>query len=308
MIRGKRRHAGFQLLAWGTLAFNVAVVLWGAYVRATGSGAGCGSHWPLCNGVPVPRSPSVETWIEFSHRVSSGLAFILVLALALWAWRVLPRGDRARKAAFFSLLFMVLEAIIGAGLVLFELVAENPSALRAAAGALHLANTFFLLASLALATSPESGRLRLQPRRGTYPILGTVVFLGMTGAVVALGDTIFRPATLSQGIAQELQRGAHFAVRMRVLHPLAAILAATAVVYWLRKVHPGEFAAERRLRLLSYGILLAQLAAGLLNVVLLAPIWLQLVHLALADALWIALVLYGFRAAPLSAVEQGGVN
>jgi heme A synthase len=94
------------------------VILWGAFVRATGSGAGCGSHWPLCNGELVPRAPQVETVIEFIHRATSGLAFLLVLGLFVLAWRVYPKGDLVRRAAALSFLFIVTEALVGAGLVL----------------------------------------------------------------------------------------------------------------------------------------------------------------------------------------------
>ncbi len=51
-------QAWFSRYAWGVLLWNVLVALWGAYVRATGSGAGCGSHWPTCNGEILPRAPA----------------------------------------------------------------------------------------------------------------------------------------------------------------------------------------------------------------------------------------------------------
>ena len=60
------RMRPFTRFAWAVLAANLAVVAWGAFVRATGSGAGCGQHWPPCNGAVVPRSPTAETAIEFS--------------------------------------------------------------------------------------------------------------------------------------------------------------------------------------------------------------------------------------------------
>ncbi|HVR96418.1 MAG TPA: COX15/CtaA family protein, partial [Thermoanaerobaculia bacterium] len=138
----------FARYAWATLAYNVAVILWGAAVRATGSGAGCGSHWPLCNGEVLPRSPGVQTIIEFSHRVTSGLALLLVVGLVVFAFRARPRGDAARGAAVLSLLFILSEAAVGAGLVLFEMVAHNQSMARALWMAAHLINTFFLLGVL----------------------------------------------------------------------------------------------------------------------------------------------------------------
>ncbi|HET8547051.1 MAG TPA: COX15/CtaA family protein, partial [Bryobacteraceae bacterium] len=139
----------FQRYAWAVVACNVLVVLWGAYVRATGSGAGCGSHWPLCNGAVLPREPAAATIIEFTHRTTSGIALLSVAALVVWAFRVYPATHRVRRAALFALVFIVIEALLGAGLVLFRLVAENSSPARAAYLSAHLANTLVLLGLLA---------------------------------------------------------------------------------------------------------------------------------------------------------------
>src|SRR5688500_17618370 len=139
--------------AWTVLAYNVAVICWGAYVRATGSGAGCGNHWPLCNGEVLPRSPGLATMIEFSHRLTSGLALIGVAALLVWTFRAAGRGAPARSAAVCSLVFILLEAAVGAGLVLFELVADNATMARAMFMVVHLINPFLLLRPLSLSAS-----------------------------------------------------------------------------------------------------------------------------------------------------------
>ena len=106
----------FAKYAWGTLAYNVAVVVWGAYVRATGSGAGCGKHWPTCQGAVIPRAPQIETLVEFSHRLTSGLAFLAVLGLFVWAWRAYPKKHIVRTGAALSMGFILLESLVGAGL------------------------------------------------------------------------------------------------------------------------------------------------------------------------------------------------
>src|SRR5262245_62215656 len=87
-----RAPKAFIRFAWLTLGITIVVIVWGAVVRATGSGAGCGSHWPLCNGVVVPRSPSMATLIELGHRLTSGLALLLVLGLVIGAWRQIGRA------------------------------------------------------------------------------------------------------------------------------------------------------------------------------------------------------------------------
>ena len=120
----------FTKYAWFVLIYNIFVILWGAYVRATGSGAGCGSHWPTCNGEIIPRADEVETLIEFTHRLTSGLAFLLVLGMLIWALRAYPKGHRVRKASGAAMIFIISESLVGAGLVLFEWVAGNISASR----------------------------------------------------------------------------------------------------------------------------------------------------------------------------------
>src|SRR5215210_7122332 len=151
-------HTRLARFAWGVLAYNIAVILWGAFVRASGSGAGCGSHWPLCNGEVLPREPRIETIIELTHRVTSGIALLLVVGLVVMAYRHRPKGHPAHRAAVLTLIFMLTEAAVGAGLVLFELVADNQSMARAMFMATHLINTFFLLGAMTLTAHFASGR------------------------------------------------------------------------------------------------------------------------------------------------------
>jgi len=140
-----RSPDSFRRFAWFVVVYNLAVVLWGAFVRATGSGAGCGSHWPLCNGEVLPRAPSIETVIEFTHRLMSAVDGLLVLALVIWAFRAFGRRHPVRRWSLVGLVFLISEALVGAGLVRFELVADNDSMVRALVMSAHLINTFLLL-------------------------------------------------------------------------------------------------------------------------------------------------------------------
>src|SRR5690606_34080466 len=197
-------RTNFTRYAWFVLAFLLFVILWGAFVRATGSGAGCGSHWPLCNGVVIPREPAVETLIELAHRVTSALSGVLVLILLGWAFRLFPRGHIVRKAAVLSTLFIITEGLVGAGLVLFEWVAHNQSVARAISMAVHLVNTFLLLAAVSLtawwsgAKDEMAFRIRGTGATGRWfaGALVLLVVLGASGAVTALGDTLFPSGTL----------------------------------------------------------------------------------------------------------------
>ena len=295
--------------AWGVLAGNIAVILWGAYVRASGSGAGCGQHWPLCNGEVIPRSPSAQTLVEFSHRATSGLALLAVVGLLVWVWRACPRGAPARRAALWSMGFMLTEAAVGAGLVLFALVADNASAARALFMAVHLANTFFLLAALTLTTywTTNGPAVSVRERAGPAALVGLltagVLLVSVSGAVAALGDTLFPAASLAHAIEQDLSASSHVLIRLRILHPTFAVIVGLLVLVVAPRVPvstgtPAGSSPGTRVAALAA----LQISLGFVNVLLLAPVWMQIVHLLVADLLWIALILFG--AAALAVREQ----
>ncbi len=292
---------GFALFAWSLLVYDMAVVAWGGYVRATGAGAGCGSHWPLCNGEIMPRDPRVETLVELSHRASSGLALVLTIALLGWALRAYPGGHRVRRWAAAAVGFMIAEALIGAALVLFALVAHDASFGRALSVTLHLVNTFLLLASTALTAWSASTRPPERLRRdvGNGPIrwavgapLVAALIVAASGALTALGDTLFPAASVAAGFAQDFAPGAHAFVRLRALHPVFAVATAAGIVVasgFTRALRP-----TRRVRTLSRAaaaLAIGQVLLGMVDVLTLAPVYMQLAHLVLADTLWIALVL-----------------
>jgi len=289
----------FAKYVWFVLIFNLGVILWGAYVRATGAGAGCGNHWPLCNGEVIPRAEQIETLVEFTHRLSSGLAFLLVFGMLIWAWRIFPKGHRVRAGAILSMVFMISEALVGAGLVLFELVADNESTARALFISVHLVNTFILLACITLTARWASAGKGFVLRWGEAYIwvlmagfIG-VLILGMSGALTALGDTLFPVNSIEEGIRQDFSSTAHFLVRLRILHPTIAVMVAlylSMAISWISsKVRQNE---NKIIGRVIISLLLLQLLAGLINVLLLAPVWMQLVHLLLSDSVWIFLVLY----------------
>jgi heme A synthase len=264
-----------------TLAFVLGVILWGAYVRATGAGAGCGAHWPVCNGSVVPRDPSTKTLIEYTHRVSSGVSLVLVAVLFVLAWRAHPSGHTVRRAAGAALVLMLAEAALGAGLVLLELVALDASARRAIAMSLHLTNTFLLLAALGTCCwHAWVGPARARLRGGALvlaALLGFVV-VGISGAVAALGDTLAQLGV--QNAFVELLIG------LRVSHP---VLAATEGLLLLAAAQGAWSRARRPVAMLG-GLFALQLCLGAVNVALKAPVWMQMVHLLVADGVWLALV------------------
>lgn len=288
----------FRRFAWATLAYNIGVILWGAFVRATGSGAGCGEHWPLCNGVVVPRAPEVATIIEFTHRVTSGLALVAVLVLVLWARRIFPRGHTARRAASISLLFILIEALLGAGLVLLRYVESNASYGRAIYLSAHLTNTLILIGVLAWtawAARPGFTPRWLSMPRSVWWGLAAALAASASGAVAALGDTLFPATSFMDGVRAETASEASALLQLRLAHPVLAVAAAAYLIFlalgWHRR-HAAGWAAARVL----LGLTVLQLVAGAVNVLLLAPVWMQLVHLFLATQVWLALLLMGLDA------------
>ena len=284
----------FARYAWSVLAFNLAVVLWGAFVRATGAGAGCGKHWPLCNGEMLPRSPSLNTVIEFTHRVTSGIDLVLVALLVFWAFRAFPPRHAVRLGAALSAVFLITEALLGAALVLLEHVAKNQSSARAYSLSAHLVNTLTLLACLTLTAWWTAGKAPV--RRGGRAAwmaacsLGTVMILGVSGAIAALGDTLFPSRSLAEGWIRDFDPAASIFVRLRVLHPAIAILAGAWLVYYAVAT-AGRRPLLRPRAWMLLAMVAGQITAGVANLLLSAPVWMQLIHLLLADALWISLVL-----------------
>jgi heme A synthase len=291
MEPGQRRLA---LYAWGVVGYNLAVILWGAYVRATGSGAGCGNDWPRCNGRMTLSAPTAATVIEFTHRAMTVVDLVLVTALLAWALRAFGRRHRATLGAALACLFLLTEALIGAALVLLDHVARNASVNRAYSLSTHLVNTLTLLACLTLTAWWAGGRPAARPRGpGAWlaaASLGVFMLLGVSGAIAALGDTLFPARTLAQGFAQDMSPAANVFVRLRLWHPVLA----ACVTLWLALYGTLAIAKRPDVRL-GAGIVMTlaglQLSVGMANLFLRAPIWMQLTHLLVADLLWISLVL-----------------
>ena len=289
--------------AWGVLVYFIAVILWGTLVRATGSGAGCGNHWPLCNGTVMQHSASVNTMIEFTHRLTSGLSFFSVVGLLWWTFAGTVRGHLARAAAVASVVFTLIEAMLGAFLVKLGLTAQSQSPLRPAYLALHLANTLLLLAALTLTAHMLSrrkaflrGSIRLVAPFGAIATVVVVMIVGVTGSLAALGDTLFPSASLGAALAQDFSSASSWLVRWRWAHPTVAFVASIFLIWLL--VRAAQRTANwdnRGLSALVLLLLAAQYILGVLDVFLLAPVWLQVAHLLGADALWIALVVLTAR-------------
>lgn len=284
--------------ALATMAVNLVVILLGAFVRATGSGAGCGRSWPSCQGALIPSELEGATLIEFTHRAASGVALLMVLGLYLLVRR--SSSSLLRRAGLLSLVAIAGEALIGAGIVLFEWVADDASVARAIAVPLHLVNTLLLLAALTGVVVLLDGRRLVAPAAGlARPLVmgaGAMLLVAASGAVTALADTLFPAESLAEGLSADFSSTATFLTRLRVVHPIVAV-AASVLLIWLvsRPVAVQPWRDSVAARAVVW-LVVIQVVAGSLNVVLLVPVAMQLVHLLLADLLWIAFVWFGLDA------------
>lgn len=286
----------FSKLSWWFTAYLIAVILFGAWVRIAGAGAGCGNHWPLCNGEVTTIAEQTKKWIELTHRLTSALCGVFAMAFAYWASRM---GDRAvLRASWLTLFFVLMEGFIGAVLVKKELVVNDASMSRAVVIGLHLANTLLLVASataMAWLARPLVETRRIISRGLLAAAMGVLVLTNVTGAVTALGDTLFPLTPTLDGsllakVREDLTAGQHFLVRLRVIHPFVAVFAAalvSAVIGSIRRRFPDEPAMRR---LLHWPLMLVglQVLLGATNIVLAAPGWLQIVHLLGAQLVWVS--------------------
>ncbi len=300
----------FQRLTTLTFLLTLVVILWGAYVRASSSGAGCGSHWPLCNGQLLPIGDGVhkKTLVEFFHRATSGISLLLCFATFVYSLRFRVTRPLLSKFALLSLIFFVMEAVIGAGLVLLELTDQNSSSARAIAISLHLVNTFFLLfflsgliwASRQNAATQEFFKFRdillfkieEQKLLRFFSLVSFFLMLvvGTSGAIVALGDTLFPVSSLREGLMQDLSPTVHFLIKLRIYHPLIALFTSFVLLFYsyYMRTHIKSARAYFFSMFLSF-LVITQFSLGILNWILLAPVWMQITHLLFADLLWITL-------------------
>jgi heme A synthase len=293
----------FAKYAWLVLGWNIIVILWGVFLRASKSGDGCGQHWLTCHGEVVPSAPQLKTVIEFSHRVTRAFDGILVIIMVIWAI-VIWRSDRSAasgrvmKMAAASLVLVIVEGLLGAGLVLTGNTAETLTPERPFWMAAHLVNTLILLALVTLTAWFAENRkaLNFKVNAGHIAAIAAaaaaIFFVGISGSIAALSSMLFPAGSITEGMAQDFSATSHMLLRLRLLHPISAILTGVLLIFisdWLRKLK-GTPGVTRWSNVLSI-LILVQIAFGAATLLMLAPIVMQLGHLLLADSIWISFVL-----------------
>ncbi len=289
----------FSRFSWGLLAYVLIVILWGVYLRASGSGDGCGVDWPSCGGIfTVGKGAQAKTFIEYAHRASTMLLGFLLLAQIVWAWRLFPKKHPVRFTLGAALFFTILESWIGRHLVVNDLVAYSQAPERVFWFAAHQVNTLLLAASFALTAWWGGGQpapqLRKQGPFAALALFSLVALLGLTvtGAISALGDTLYPPENHLQVMEQAILPTANLVMKARPVHPYTAV-----VIAMFLSLAAGLFDHLRpspQTRRFAYGVWLmlgVQMILGLINIGLLAPLWMQILHTAAADVLWLSLIL-----------------
>ena len=302
----------FTEFAWAIVIFTLFVIIWGGFVSASGSGDGCGSNWPLCQQLVDQEVRSIETFVEFFHRATSGLALLGVIALIVGAFRHYPKAHRVRRGAIYSGVFMITESLLGAALVLFQWVDTNESLARAFVQPIHLVNTFLLMGSLGLTAWWASGhdvpRFSSENRRALrlliFGLVG-IVLVSSFGTIASLASTIFPSESFFDGVQKDFARDVHYLIRLRVWHPILAV-GVGMYLQWVgnRLDRMYQHPRVHQLSGMILTIYWIQFGMGLLNAILLTPIWLQLLHLLGAHLIWLTMVLLGATVLSKTAVSQ----
>lgn len=296
-----KTKSAFYHFAQFLLIYTLLVILWGAWVRISHSGDGCGASWPLCKGQFIPEAEHTKTWVEFSHRLTSGLFGILVIYLFWTGRKLFEKQALVRKALLATLIFMITEALLGAKLVLFGLVGSNDSPFRLFVMGLHQVNSLMLTGSVALVVllagdSPQKVKIpqtseKKTVRKWEVGLLALFVTIAVTGAFAALSTTLFPATSLFEGVAQDFSQDAHYLLRLRISHPILATLigGGIAIYFWLKtqeENHPLLKKATLQVSLIfASGVIF-----GYLTLFSLVPTWMKVVHLLIAHLIWISLL------------------
>ena len=274
------------------LVVSVFSIIAGAIVRATGSGDGCGASWPTCNGEIIPELDTPSELIEFSHRSVSGVLLIITLIIFVKSFK--DEVPTLQKKIIWSLTFFVLlEALIGAVIVIYEWVGMNSSAPRIIAVPLHLVNPFGLLGAYTLLfhlTRNSKTTLNNFFDRGFK--IGLFLFLlsGATGSIAALADVIFPSESFITGLAEDFDTNSEVLTRLRILHPIVASALSLYLYSEANRLQNEYQVITKNIKLLILlGVLL-----GVSNVISNIILPLSILHLLMADLLWI---LYVYKSA-----------
>lgn len=285
----------YKKFALALLLYTILVILWGAWVRISHSGDGCGDTWPLCHGQLIPEAERGKTWVEYGHRLTSGIFGLVVVYFYFVAKKNYEKGHFARGAALATLIFTITEALLGAKLVLFGLVTTNDTPYRAFIMALHQVNSFMLTGSVALAAA-SSLREEGEPLKALHPralrlFPWLLVIIAVTGAWASLSNSLFPSIGLWEGLREDFSSESHFLLKLRGLHPLIALLGggSLALFFWIQSQTTSSQPMQKKSLHMAL-LLIVGLLFGIGTLIFHAPVWMKILHLTLAHAIWVTLL------------------
>lgn len=295
----------FQKFSYYLIFYTLLVIVWGAWVRISHSGDGCGASWPLCHDqlVPLQTETVGKTWIEYLHRLTSGLYGVVVLVQFFWGRKIFEKDHPILFWLWMSLGFMISEALLGAGLVLLGLVGNDESVGRVSIMTLHLLNSMILTASVAsvwnfskssfIRSQLAFEKIKVSPKILISAFVIPFLVVGATGAWAALSSTLFPSQSFIESIMKEFAPDSHFLISLRTLHPIFGTILGAGLILLLILLKPMQINEEirQRQKTLQY-LILAQIFIGYLTMFLVSPIKLKFIHLILAHSSWIFLVLW----------------
>ncbi len=270
------------------LLLSIASILAGAFVRATGSGDGCGATWPTCKGKIIPALSDTSELIEFSHRSVSGV--LLVVTLIIFAkTRKLQKDSLVRMVTNYLTFFVIFEALIGAVIVIFEWVGLNSSLPRIIAVPIHLVNTFGLLGSYAILykiLQDDLQNIKNMFNKNFLLISSLFLLSGATGSITALADVLFPSASFVEGFLADFDRTSEVLTRLRILHPIISSILSIVLYVYATGIRKKYNVSVKPLQIL----ILIAVFLGIINVLSNIVLPLSILHLAIADFLWISYI------------------
>ena len=302
----KNSNGWFGGFCFTVLCFCLLVILWGAWVRISHSGDGCGQSWPSCQGkYLIDSGEQGKTWIEWIHRATSGLFGIAVILLVVLAFLKFPFRHPICKSAFFVLFFTISEALIGARLVLTGLTGGNTSFLRVLTMNLHLLNSVLLTSSLFILWRFLLGKHfsaldSFKKKKYFFSVIFVFFLIAFFGSVSSLSSSFFPSTSLWEGAALDFNSQSHWLVRLRVLHPILALLfGGSFLLYYMlpdTKSHSIQTTKNHFRKSTGPGnlfilCLCLALLSGLMNLLFLSPVFLKLTHLLIVYLLAISFIL-----------------
>lgn len=280
MINNKK----LSTFSLGLYVYTLFIILWGAWVRISKSGDGCGDSWPLCDGSLIPEAKTIATWIEFGHRLTTGLFGLLVIYLYFWIRKKYPKENLFIRVSTYMLLLTVFEALVGAMLVKLGLVAGNDSFYRVMIMSLHQVSSLLLSGSIAwIYLYVKKGNAKALFDRYFYITSFLFFFIVMLGPLASLSATLFPTESLLQGLMGELSIDAHWVIEWRSIHPFFASTIGGFLIYftWLNYVKEKDLSYLYVLRIFAVAIFF-----GAFTLLFLYPVWMKLTHLLIAHLIW----------------------